>query len=457
MTDKLKDALGYISEKHIAEAAAAKKRRKPYWLGAVAAALAVILVVNVILPLSAEVKAVSTAHYPAYEWQYQGEEMASARAALQDYFTDSLRLTLSNSGNKNQVYSPLNLYMALAVTAELCDGDSQEQILEMANADSIQALREQATQIWHATYNYNNDSTDECLLANSLWLDKELSYDQATMDALATLYYTSVYSSDLGSDASNQAIRDWLNQQTGGLLEEQIQNAGIQESADTFPVFGLYSTVYFRAKWGEEFGPSMTKRAIFHSATGDKNKVFMNKKKTTSFYYWGEDFGAVTESLNNGCVMWFILPDEDKTVDDVLASGEYLDMILNSDAYWESGYHLKKMLVNLSVPKFDITATGDLKESAQKLGVTDIFDAQTADFSAAVTGEYPVWISSINQATRVAIDEEGVTAASYVEMAAPGAAEPPTEIIDFILDRPFLFVITNRYDIPVFAGVVNNP
>ena len=39
----------------------------------------------------------------------------------------------------------------------------------------------------------------------------------------------------------------------------------------------------------------------------------------------------------------------------------------------------------------------------------------------------------------------------------PGAAEPPTEIIDFILDRPFLFVITNRYAIPVFAGVVNDP
>ena len=240
-------------------------------------------------------------------------------------------------------------------------------------------------------------------------------------------------------------------------MEEQVQNAGIQETPGTFPVFGLYSTVYFRTKWSQQFAPDLSRRAIFHSATGDKNELFMNKKKTTSSYHWGEDFGAVTEPLNNGCAMWFILPDEDKTVDDVLVSGEYLDMILNSDAYWESGYHVKKMLVNLSVPKFDITATGDLKEAAQKLGVTDIFDAQTADFSTAVTGEHPVWISGINQATRVAIDEEGVTAASYVEMVAPGAAEPPTEIIDFILDRPFLFVITNRYAIPVFAGVVNDP
>ena len=30
------------------------------------------------------------------------------------------------------------------------------------------------------------------------------------------------------------------------------------------------------------------------------------------------------------------------------------------------------------------------------------------------------------------------------------------EIIDFVLDRPFLFVITND-NIPLFAGCVNNP
>ena len=31
------------------------------------------------------------------------------------------------------------------------------------------------------------------------------------------------------------------------------------------------------------------------------------------------------------------------------------------------------------------------------------------------------------------------------------------EIIDFVLDRPFLFVIADYNGIPLFAGVVNNP
>ena len=38
-----------------------------------------------------------------------------------------------------------------------------------------------------------------------------------------------------------------------------------------------------------------------------------------------------------------------------------------------------------------------------------------------------------------------------------GSAMPPEEIIDFILDRPFLFVIATYEGVPLFTGVVNEP
>ena len=53
-------------------------------------------------------------------------------------------------------------------------------------------------------------------------------------------------------------------------------------------------------------------------------------------------------------------------------------------------------------------------------------------------------------------DEQGVKAAAYIEIPGAGAAAPPEEIIDFILDRPFLFVITSN-SLPLFAGTVNEP
>ena len=59
------------------------------------------------------------------------------------------------------------------------------------------------------------------------------------------------------------------------------------------------------------------------------------------------------------------------------------------------------------------------------------------------------------------IDEEGVKAATYIEFPGAGSAEPPEEIIDFVLDRPFLFVITNgnilsvKFIQPVLIVIIN--
>ena len=148
--------------------------------------------------------------------------------------------------------------------------------------------------------------------------------------------------------------------------------------------------------------------------------------------------------------MWFILPDEGLTTGDVLQNGQYMDMLLSDE--WENRKYMK---VNLSVPKFDVSQARDLKDGLQKLGVTDLFSLETADFSA-ITSDSPVFITAANQAVRVQVDEQGVKAAVYIEFPGAGAAMPPEEIIDFKLDRPFLFVLT-RSQVPLVAGVVNEP
>ena len=50
-----------------------------------------------------------------------------------------------------------------------------------------------------------------------------------------------------------------------------------------------------------------------------------------------------------------------------------------------------------------------------------------------------------------------MTAAAYIELPGAGAAAPTDAIIDFILDRPFIFVITSQDNLPLFAGTVNQP
>ena len=250
-----------------------------------------------------------------------------------------------------------------------------------------------------------------------------------------------------GDFCHRHILAKWLNEQTGGLLEDQIQNVHM----DPATVLALASTIYYRAKWTNEFGEGANTEDVFHGTAGDATATYMYSCLTYGPYYWGEDFGVVSLGLEDGSKMWLVLPDESYSPEDILGSGHALELILGNPYESENQ---KSLRVNLSLPKFDIVADRKLNDALKALGITDAFDPAKAEFSLIRT-EDDCWLDSVDHAARVAIDEEGVTAAAYTVMLTCGAAMPPEEEMDFILDRPFLFVITSRDNLPLFAGVVN--
>ena len=157
---------------------------------------------------------------------------------------------------------------------------------------------------------------------------------------------------------------------------------------------------------------------------------------------------------NDGGTMWFLLPDEGYTPEDLLSDSEAMDFLLSGGDWAQK----KQLIVHLSLPKFDIASQLDLAEGLRTLGVTDVFDPDQADFSPMLAVDAQgIFVSQVKHGVRVAIDEEGVTAAAYTVMAMTGAGAPPAEEIDFTLDRPFLFALSDRQGLPLFTGVVNQP
>lgn len=468
--EKLAEALNEISDKHIDEAAKAKKKRRGLaHLAVIAAILAVILVVrNLEIPLFITAKAVSLSSGPQTpprpnilteitggydeawdQWRASNKVLNAALKTtvpqLEHFMTQSCRTFLTGS-DENLLYSPINAYIGLAMTAELASGNSRQQLLNALGTTDTDTLRQNVHCLWESVY--QNDGNEICTLANSLWLDKALGYTQSVMDDLAYHYYTDIYQRNLSSSRAAKDIGNWIANNTGGFLKKDAMKVQMPQQA----ILALYSTIYFQAKWQDEFNAGGNTDGIFHGTAGDTTCTFMNAKLRQMHYYWGNSFGAVSLGLKNGSQMWLILPDADKTIEDVLREGEYWDAITAPYEGWENTKYMK---VNLSVPKFDISARADLKEGLQAMGITDIFSFETADFSEALEG--PACITGANQSVRVAIDEKGVTAAAYIELPAAGAAAPPEEIIDFILDRPFLFIIADNSGVPLFAGAINQP
>ena len=485
--EKLYDSLTNVDDDLVAEADGHSFRRKKRFrlLGSIAAVLVIAVVAGILLhpatsPLVTNAYAIveadypETAQYPDYmdfidpgtmeidgknqedfyaalnAWkedralrrEYAGSYSA---ADLSDFVRRSAVQLLSGADGENRVYSPVNVYMALAMLAEVTDGNSRAQILSLLGVDSLDTLRTRAGAIWNA--NYRDDGAVTSLLANSLWLDEDISYNKDTLKRLASDYFASSYSGQMGDPAYDEAFQSWLNEQTGGLLREQVD--GLQFSPET--VFALASTVCFCAKWESEFSEAFTEDGVFHGTDGDIPCAYMCQSDTGT-YYWGEQYGAICRRFEEGGKMWFILPDEGKTVDDLLADEEVMDMILTG-GMWENS---KILTVHQRIVKFDVSSQLDLSEGLQALGVTDIFDGAASDFSP-LTDMDGLFVSQTAHGARVAIDEEGCTAAAYTVMMACGAAEPPEEEIDFVLDRPFVFAITGEDGLPLFIGVVNQP
>ena len=451
------DAVTNLPDKYVKEA---KKRKIPRWTAAVAAVLTAVILLGIFFGPGVDlgrggVQVLAAAEYPqmtaypdeAFQPVYDRwrEDLNALRPeegfadGLETYFPTAARALLSGQGNR--VCSPLNVYMALAMLAEITDGDTRQEILAALGSDDLEDLRTQAKAVWRSVY--RQDGAVNSVLANSLWLNEGSSFRQETVDLLADNYYASVYRGEMGSDGLDQALRDWLDEQTGGLLKNATKSARF--SPDT--VLALASTVYFQSKWKEEFSKSKTQEDIFHGLSGDTSVDFL-RSDGAGQYYWGEDFAAYGKRLESGGTMWFFLPDEGVTPEDLLAGEAVFTLAADSDR-WENQ---TRLIVHVSIPKFDNFQQQTLTDALETMGISKVFDLGQADFSPISDND--LYLSQADHAARLIIDEEGVTAAAYTLMEAAGAARPPEEEVDFRLDRPFLTMVTSQDGLLLFAGIV---
>lgn len=441
-SEKIYEAVTNISDELVENASAKRRRpRRAWYMSAVAALLVVVIAVALFRPGDgASALAIAEAKYDDYV------RLPDDITTPGGCFEALAAQFLSGAGEENAVLSPVNIYMALAMLAELTDGESRAQLLDLIGAQNIEAVREQAQAIWRAC---SMDVEEiQCVLASSIWLRDDLGFVQSTMDTLANTYYASSYRGEMGSGEINRAIQSWLNEQTRGLLEEQAATI----ETDPLTVLLLATTIYYSAQWTDEFNEELNYTDVFHAPSGDVDTEYMYTGRFMD-YYSGEGWGAVRLSLRGGNGMWFILPDEDVSVDALLEDDDVMRLMSAGEA--DEGEYVR---VYFSVPKFDIASQLDLTEGLMELGVTDVFDPDVSDFTPMTTDtDVPIYVSEATHAARVKIDEEGVEAAVFTVLDAPTSMAPSDEEIYFTLDRPFLFAISSQDGLPLFAGVVNRP
>lgn len=481
--------IGDIGDEMIESAAPQKGTRKSHWLPIAAAACLVLVIaaaavtgglgkdilkkpedtaVTTETPCptvdgGAEMKnlALYTADYPDYPDRLNTDRdayhtrvaeinptqpSADYLAGLGNFSVSSVRQILAVAGTENRVFSPLNLYMALSMLAEVTGGNTRGQILDLLGADSVETIRAETENIWRSVYVDNGVA--KTLPATSFWLDSSETYKDEVLEILSRDYFASSYSGNMGTDEFDAAMQAWINEQTGGVLQDEA--AQLTTNSDSYML--LISTLYFYDQWAENgFHEGGTAPGTFTLSDGAEVTCDFMHGTVESGYLAADGYRSASLKFENGCSMTFILPDEGYSVDDMLSSDalEYVLLSSADDSAYQTGG------VEFTVPKFTVSCSLDLKDSMRSLGVTEVFDQLLADFSPLT--DYPdTWLQSATQAAMVTVDEKGCTASSFVELdIAEGSGED--EVFEMKLDRSFIFIITGLDGLPLYTGVVNNP
>jgi serine protease inhibitor len=382
-------------------------------------------------------------------WESYQEKTADMTdpAALTHWFTTSIPALMQNAGKENRVCSPLNIYMALSMLAAVTGGETRQQILDALGAESLDALQKQAAQLW--AENSWDDGLVTSTLANSIWLRDGYNYNSETLQKLGEDFYASAFSGEMGSDAYNNILRDWINEHTGNLLTEQAGK--LELNADT--VLALVSTLYYSASWHDKFSSAATTQDVFHAPNGDVSTDFLHSSDSNTVYY-GDGFSAIGLSLENSGRMWLLKPDEGVDAAELLQNEDTLGFLLANGEWSQT----QRAIVNLSLPKFDVSSDLDILDTLAQLGMTDVLDGIKSDFTPLTAANDSLALTQAKHAARVKIDEDGCEAAAYTILGVEATAMMgPEDEIDFTLDNPFVFAITGIDGLPLFVGLVNQP
>lgn len=370
-------------------------------------------------------------------------------AAQQGDFASTLSLELCRQlgGEKtdNWLVSPFSLQCALGMLSNGANGETHDEILYTLGLSqySQEEVNAYFKKLIEGLYTVNSAITVKT--SNSVWGNAEVPLKEDFQKMNIENYSAMVSQLDFSDPSAVDQINAWCNQTTEGLIPSILD-----EVNPTATVY-LLNSLYFKARWESEFAPEKTQEGDFNTYSGKVVKADFMQTQRMAAYVENEWFTSTSLSYqNDSYAMRLILPQPEISIDQVL------------QALSESNENLWKNTIladiNLKMPRFTLENKMNLIPALQALGMEKAFSSE-ADFSSM--SDISTYISLVQQATRLKVDEEGSegAAVTVIEGYLSDLMRPlPEEEVDFFLDRTFLFqIIESSTGTVLFMGQVGLP
>ena len=347
----------------------------------------------------------------------------------------------SNKSGENTLISPLSVLCALSMTANGAKGETLAQI------ETVLGMPIEELNLYISYYmsNLPDNEKYKLSLANSIWFtsDNRFSVNPDFLQTNADYYGADAYKAPF-DDSTLNAINNWVNEHTDGMIPEILDNIPAEA------VVYLVNALAFDAEWEEIYNKYDIVEGEFTKEDGSKQKADFMYSTEYSYIEDEKATGFIKYYKDRKYAFAAMLPNEGVSIDEYIAAldGKSLNEILSAP---------QEATVQTLMPKFKTEYSVQMSEILKSMGITDAFDSIRANLSglgSSTNGS--LFISRVIHKTFIEVNEKGTKAgaATLIEVTDESVSIPD-DLKQVYLDRPFVYMLIDcENNIPFFIGTM---
>ncbi|XP_042629197.1 leukocyte elastase inhibitor-like isoform X3 [Cyprinus carpio] len=377
--------------------------------------------------------------------------MERLSAANTQFSLNLFKKISGGNASKNVFYSPISISSALAMVSLGAKGNTAAQMFKVLSFNNPPKPGT-ATPAPHYSVDQIHSSFNKLMselkkpgapyvlsLANRLYGEQSYQFVEKFLNDAKRYYEAGLEEVDFKkkSEAVRVNINKWVEKNTQGKIKDLFPLGSI----DALTRLVLVNAIYFKGNWEKKFPKEATIDGQFRlNKTQTKPVKMMNQKAQFPLALIPEMNSQVLELpyVGKNLSMLIILPEE---IEDETTGLQKLEKALTYEKLmeWTKPSKMRRQEVEVSLPRFKMEETYDMKSLLISMGMEDVFDERKVNLSGMSPNNDLVVTKVVHKAF-VEVNEEGTEAAAATGVVIANRSFAPM----FIADHPFLFFIRHN-------------
>ena len=389
-------------------------------------------------------------NYPSFDLK---QNLAISNSFKEAVLNFSYNVYNKLSMTNNRSFSPMGLYSLLSV-ASLATADAEiaqlfDQVLHLEKAErSLNYLK------FYANNYFANDS-GSVQMYNGVFATNRYDINDEFIEAL-TDYYCEAYAMNFTDYKDVAKMVDWVNER----VKQQNFIKSSDLPIDEFTTMYIFNTLYFENKWQNKFSTLNTYKGKFYLQDGKYVSTdYMSHSYLGEVYDYDAYLSCYDYYANGYKVQYLITKDKNEDIFKLLENHNFL--IEDEDRLILTPDDENELIISLKVPTFENNCLIDFKPILASSGLSIVFEENSHAFDGAFSNldsDTSIYLKTLIQKNKISFTESGtVIYSTTLGGMNYSASAPRLYTIDINLDHPFIYVIYDESNIPLYIGAVNNP